>query len=77
MRTVKGEVVLAMDYDEARGLRDALETLGDWFDRADAGNWFQRPEADRDVDGDHPLVGTLEPRMRLSILLEEIKRNVR
>lgn len=68
MHTVKGEVIIAMEYDEARKLCDALQRLGDYFERAAVG---------QEVDGDHPLVKTLEPRMRLSILLAEIERNVR
>lgn len=68
MDIIKGEVVLAMDRDEARKLRDALISLGDYFERV---------SAREEVDGDHPLVATLEPRMRLSILLGELERNVR
>ena len=68
MEAVKGEVIIAMDRDEARGLIGALNKLGDYFERV---------SAHEDVDGDHPLVTTLEPRMRLSILLAELERHVR
>ncbi len=68
MHTVKGEVVLAMEYDEARKLLDAIRRLGDYFERAAVG---------QEVDGDHPLVATIEPRMRLLILEGELAQNVR
>lgn len=68
MEAIKGEVIIAMDRDEARGLINSLNLLGDYFERV-----FLNEE----VDDDHPLVATIEPRMRLSILLAELVRHVR
>ncbi len=68
MEAIKGEVIIAMDRDEARGLIGALNLVGDYFERV---------SVNEEVDGDHPLVPLLEPRMRLSILLGELERHVR